>query len=1240
MAATAIGVGICSTACGSTPEHEEATDNVAQPVLGDVATWGPTCNASYQNVIRKALWFGRVAANSNAFQQCMTRAMQTGFEGKGPYKKCRDEPFGSDPIATQITKAVAIGRGANTWNIACDGASNGAFGQAGIGSYGLTGPEEIKFGIQFQRTAQKAESALAVGLAPYPLLAEALWHEAYHQHGYDHGASDSEDAAQVARENARYCGQQNDATYHYQVNSLPYIAGRCIGLVLEKGEAACGIPDRCPVGTSLMLPTSIDSTTCACVADPSPNVPRPVSDDSDHDGVPNAKDNCRYTWNPLQENCNAEAENARLADSVGDACDPVPCASAETSSHLNAVSCVPNPPPAQGSQACSGTREENELVVAALGPHLRGGGPYRRKISSGVAYSLPTEFRFCQNNLDQNRKCDRNSVIADDQLAYYASAEAEQFNDDHPWHRVTMQNRTRGDTIAWDYGSSGGYASQSRTWLYDQDLPFWLGRPTGPTIWTPANNPGCTVGAGNCLDGIFWLHTNTNLGVSSAVINSVDYGAHGAQLANEYFPIKPSQGNIGWCPIPSPFALPGAKMVVSTASTNLGLSPLLTQSSLLWRDTGTRRRIDLRPLADTELIVSTTSLDTNIFAALQDVGSAIALQGSQLSQDCGGDSMTTGLASALRTVPHWLSAVEPDARIGALGSDVMAVALSARHRSIVDAALVSNDTLISTAELPPLQAAAPSTQSASVASVQASTVASADDIVGGGLLPSDRDGWLPIFSRAAEGVFLVGSTPSELWFKQLGASHSWTALNANVLPAGGTVLAATYSFRDKHIWMLHQAPDDAAVCLMQFDPWDSSPTGVTRRKLGCWNYSGLDVYLTVDREGDVLVTTSGDLGAGPVTATARIDFDAQQEPYISGTTVNPGILAYPPIVSRRSYAFVVQDGTSFTTHRQTELTATTSPLSSFQTYMGKTCGNLSISGSLASPQPAGAAITFTAGSTCDSGVAAEYRFWRKDAGHASTLVQDWGGSTYAWNTAGLDAGDYSIRVESRRTGSKAEFDASATVAYSITAPTGRCGELTSWLTQGVIAPAGQIQVNATATCSQAAIPEYRVEATGPDGTEYLLQNWAPTVASSFASPSTTLGQYVVKVLARRQGSSADYQSRSILGLTVRRGTCETVTAIGPDVAYAGYTSQLSGQATCSLGAAPQYRFLVTKVSTGQTTLIRDWSPAASMNWVPSGFAYGSYVQRVEARRYGATGDYEGVGTRSFKICSAAGGVCP
>lgn len=1238
VAVAAIGAGISSAACGSS-RGEEDTGKVAQPMLGDVATWGATCNPTYQNVIRKTLWYGRVAANSNAFQDCMSRSMSSGYEGKGPYKKCKSDPFAADPIATQITKAVAAGRVPNAWSIACDGAAEGALGQALVGSYGRNGPEEITLGTLFQNKAWKAETTAAYGITPYPVLAETLWHEAYHQRGYDHGASRSDDAAQVARENARHCGQQGDASYHYQVNSLSYIAGRCIGLVLEKAEAACGIMERCPVNSSLMLPTSIDSTTCGCVADPNPAVSRgPFSDDADHDGIPNANDNCPYTWNAGQENCNALAEHVRNpnAPAVGDACDPVPCASTETWTHLKAVSCVPNPPPAQDSEACSGTREEDELSVEALGPHLRGGGKFRKKIASGSAYFVRTEFRFCQNNLGQNRDCDRDATIADAQLTYFPSAEAELFDDDFPWHRVTMESHTRGDTLSWDYGGSAGFARQSAKWMYGADLPFWLGRPAGATIWTPSNNPSCTDGGGNCLNGWFWVHPNTDLGVTAAVISGVDYGAHGPQLANAYFPIKPSQGNIGWCPIPSPFDFSSARTAVSA---NVGLSPMLTQSSLLWRDTGTKRRIDLRSVADTELIVSTTSRSPNIFAALQDVGAAIALQGSQLSQNCGGDSMTSGLATALRTVPHWISAVEPDARIGALSSDLMAVALSARHRSIVDAALVSNDSLISTTELPPLQAASRSNEGSSSASLQQVAISTADEIVGGGVLPSDRDGWIPIFSRAAEGVFLVGSSPSELWFKRLGASYSWTQLNANVLPAAGTVLAATYSFRDKHLWMLHQAPSDAAICLMRLDPFDTSPNGATRNKLGCWNYSGVDVYLTVDREGDVLVTTSGDLGAGPLTATARIGFDAQQEPYISATAVNPGILAYPPIVSRRSYAFVVQSGTSFTIQRQAELASASSPLSSFQTHMGKTCGSLSVSGSLASPQPAGAAITFTASSTCDPGVGPEYRFWRKDPGHPSAVVQDWGGPSYSWSTASLDSGDYAVRVEMRPAGSKADFDASASTSYSITAPTGRCGELTAWLNQGVIAPAGKIQLFATTTCSQGAVPEYRVELTAADGTEYVLQNWAPTVTGSITSPSTTLGEYVVRVLARRQGSTADYQSRSVLGLTVRRGTCETVTATGPSIAYNGSTAQLGGQATCTLGALPEYRFLVTRVATGQTTVVNDWSPYASVNWIPSGYALGSYLQTVEVRRYG-TGAYEGVATRSFKICSAAGGICP
>ena len=59
-----------------------------------------------------------------------------------------------------------------------------------------------------------------------------------------------------------------------------------------------------------------------------------------------------------------------------------------------------------------------------------------------------------------------------------------------------------------------------------------------------------------------------------------------------------------------------------------------------------------------------------------------------------------------------------------------------------------------------------------------------------------------------------------------------------------------------------------------------------------------------------------------------------------------------------------------------------------------------------------------------------------------------------------------------------------------------------------------------------------------------------------------------------------------------------------------------------------------------TTLIRNWSPTQNASWSPTAYAYGSYTLRVETRRYGSTGNFEGVATQPFKYCSAAGGPCP
>jgi len=84
----------------------------------------------------------------------------------------------------------------------------------------------------------------------------------------------------------------------------------------------------------------------------------------------------------------------------------------------------------------------------------------------------------------------------------------------------------------------------------------------------------------------------------------------------------------------------------------------------------------------------------------------------------------------------------------------------------------------------------------------------------------------------------------------------------------------------------------------------------------------------------------------------------------------------------------------------------------------------------ASPQTAGANVTFTAGGVGGSGNY-EYKFWIKAAG-IWTVVQDYSTTnTYSWNTTGLTPGTYRAQVYVRNVGSTANYEAVLGMGYVV-----------------------------------------------------------------------------------------------------------------------------------------------------------------------------------------------------------------
>ena len=90
-----------------------------------------------------------------------------------------------------------------------------------------------------------------------------------------------------------------------------------------------------------------------------------------------------------------------------------------------------------------------------------------------------------------------------------------------------------------------------------------------------------------------------------------------------------------------------------------------------------------------------------------------------------------------------------------------------------------------------------------------------------------------------------------------------------------------------------------------------------------------------------------------------------------------------------------------------------------------------IAASPSSPQTAGPTVTFTGTGSGGSGVY-EYEFQGRLAGGAWGVARSyWPDPNWAWNTAGVPAGTYEVKVNVRNAGSGAAFEATQTTSFIV-----------------------------------------------------------------------------------------------------------------------------------------------------------------------------------------------------------------
>jgi spore germination protein YaaH len=286
------------------------------------------------------------------------------------------------------------------------------------------------------------------------------------------------------------------------------------------------------------------------------------------------------------------------------------------------------------------------------------------------------------------------------------------------------------------------------------------------------------------------------------------------------------------------------------------------------------------------------------------------------------------------------------------------------------------------------------------------------------------------------------------------------------------------------------------------------------------------------------------------------------------------------------------------------------------------CAAPSLAASPASPQGAGAAVTFTAAtSRCPS---PRYRFWILAPGSRWSMVQNYSPTaTYTWKTAGYGPGAYQVEVDVRDVSTTAAYDAVKQVADVLTTCSG--AKLATSLPSPQ-SPGASITLAGSATCN--GTPQYRFWVKAPGGSWQIVQDYGAAATYAWNTAGKPNGWYGLEVDVRDAGSPAVYETVANLSYLVDRCSAARLTTDKASPQRAGTAVVVSARATCA--GTPQYRFWV-KAPGGSWKIAQDYSASSTFTWNTTGLATGTYSLEVDVRDAGSSQAYDTVANSTFAL---------
>jgi hypothetical protein len=311
------------------------------------------------------------------------------------------------------------------------------------------------------------------------------------------------------------------------------------------------------------------------------------------------------------------------------------------------------------------------------------------------------------------------------------------------------------------------------------------------------------------------------------------------------------------------------------------------------------------------------------------------------------------------------------------------------------------------------------------------------------------------------------------------------------------------------------------------------------------------------------------------------------------------------------------------------------------------CSSAGISAAPPSPHQPSGTVVVTGTSTCnggpgyggDSGIAS-YRFWVQNPGGAWTIVQDYSSSnTFTWNINGLPAGNYGLEVDVRdQSNHSVSYEQHANTIYTIQTALA-CGSGTLNGAPPSPSPSGST-ITFTATTSACPNPRYRFWVQPPGGMWTIVQNYSTNNKYVWAPPATDrAGSYGVEVDFRDASESVSYDTHVniayVLGCTGAGLSANPTSPSYPGTS--GTTVVLTATSSCP--GTPEYKFWMLPPG-GTWTVLRDYAPSNTYNWLVSGKPAGNYQLEADVRDQGSMDTWEAHANISYTLqvppCTTAG----